>query len=191
MDPKRVVSKLAAGTTPLEKGSGGAPALTQSDAAACCSGLSDSQYELLTAKWARYEGVLPRLAYRLMSEVTCDMAVREKWEIPRGRLYMRKMTLLALAEVLDPQICRRCKGTQFIGHRTCPSCRGTGHRRLHGAQRARIIGCDKSRWYRVWAPRYEAVYRQIADLEISGLASIRRQMLERVARPHEKAYFSV
>lgn len=177
MDPKRTVAKLAAGTTPLERGSGGAPAMTQSDAAAACSGLTDEQYMLVTAKWAGYRGRLPLLAYRLM-DIGFDLATREGWKLPRGREYIRKMTLLAIAEVVDPLICRRCRGTRFILYRPCPACQGTGHRRMHGAERARAIGCDRANWYRTWQARYERIYRRIADMETEGLESIRQQMLE-------------
>ncbi|MCU7840871.1 MAG: hypothetical protein KZQ94_16015 [Candidatus Thiodiazotropha sp. (ex Troendleina suluensis)] len=129
------------------------PDFDQATAAAMCAGMPDLQFKASMLKWAGDWSNANYLEYRIWIAAV-DIAREEKWKIPRGREYLRRMAGLAIAEVADP-----------------------GRWQLD-KDRAEFIGMHKSEFCRVWRKRYEMVYRILDELAQDGYRHVQRNNME-------------
>lgn len=63
----------------------------------------------------------------------------------------------------------------------CRTCKGTGRHTLTAAERARIVHCSRSSWYRHWDERYARVHAELEGWVSDCLRHVRRRMAERAA----------
>lgn len=136
-NPARVMA-LQAEQIPSLSGmpGGGSPEVDQSTAAALSAGMKRRYYLAARLKWALDWSVANELEYMLWVEAA-GIAHDEKWRIPTGRSYVRRMAGLAIAEMADP---KRWRDAQ---------------------QKAEWMGVSKSQFSRVWEKRYNAVYEEL------------------------------
>lgn len=137
MNPARVMAKLTAQPARLDGGGGG---MTEYDVALCASlaaNLKERYYLAARLKWCQDWSVANKLEYLLWIEAV-GIAAEEKWRVPKGREYVRKMAGLAIAEIAEPQ---RWKEQQT---------------------KAQFMGMDKSTWSRTWQGRYEVIYSELS-----------------------------
>jgi len=81
------------------------------------------------------------LEYKLWI-ITTSMASRERWRIPVGKEYCRRMSGLAIAEMAEPARYRHAHSWKL---------------------KVAFMGCDNSNWYRTWRSRYETVYTELDE----------------------------
>lgn len=155
----------------------GGPEITAQDVAFACSGTSVGGYLVALSKWVHDSSVQDALYYHAYLAAV-DVAARDRWRVPKGQERVRKLSRMAIGELVNPMKCALCQGRAEIWPRgtstpiACPRCGGTGSRRLRASEMARVIGVDDSTWSRSWAGKYEALYRLYADWELDALKQI-------------------
>lgn len=156
-------SELIARLNPITQNAGRVgvstvPGLGAFDAAAALAGLPRGPYLLARVMLALDESCRRELEKQLWSEM-CSFAYAEKWIVPIGQELLRKMAKIAIAEVVDPALCKGCRGRGSIYPRgglarACGACFGSGRGVLSASAKARAVGMDKSNWCRLWGARY-------------------------------------
>lgn len=63
----------------------------------------------------------------------------------------------------------------------CRTCKGSGRHVLTAAERARIVHCSRSTWYRHWDERYAGLHAELEGWVSDCLRHVRRRMSERAA----------
>lgn len=180
MRPERALAKLAPAAG-MRQGSGGIPEYTAADIAAALAFCPDRVATLLVLYvWAGQSDLAQPLE-RAVYLMAVDRAARESWTIPKGREYVRKMARLAILETVGQPKCSRCNGyskefTREDGEIDCRVCGGEGSRSLRDDMRAEIVGMHKSRWSRVWGPRYEQIMGDVRDKIAKGLRHVADRM---------------
>ena len=152
MNPIRVMSRLT--QQAAQDGTGGGPG--EYDLATCaalCRGLPRSAYLSARLVWCLDWSVANELEYLLWVEAA-GLAARERWRIPKGREYVRRMSGLAIAESADPKVWK------------------------FSSQRAGFVGVSESEWSRTWRPRYEAVYGILIDWTSDAYRAIQRAQVD-------------
>ena len=147
-DPLEVISILAPNSIDLRHIPGGFTRLTQHDIAA------------KLAKCHPSASCLGRIKIAGQWELLADL---EKWvvsrsprlEIPKGML--ETLSRQAILEVLDPKICRTCKGRGWMPIEgkivPCEACDG-GKYRYSEESRAKNCGVSRRQWRQVWEPLF-------------------------------------
>lgn len=98
-----VSHKLAVQAGGLQRGgSGGRPELSPSDLAAMLSGLPAGAVQLAYAKLA-HDPAAARLLYAALHREAADLARAERWEVPRGSHWLRRLALLVRDDLLLPR----------------------------------------------------------------------------------------
>ncbi|MCU7917088.1 MAG: hypothetical protein KZQ95_01865 [Candidatus Thiodiazotropha sp. (ex Epidulcina cf. delphinae)] len=110
-------------------------------------------YHAALLKWADDWSGASDLEYYLWIKAV-DIRLRDGWTIPPGRRYLRRMAGLAIAETAMPSVF----GSDI--------------------ERAKFLGMDKSRFSRVWKPRYELVYQELNDLASYGYRYVAKKNLD-------------
>lgn len=141
-NPIRVMALQTEQTPSIEPAPGGGiPEIDQMLAAALCAGMPRRWYLAARLKWCLDWSVANELEYMLWVEAA-GIAAKEKWRIPTGKYYVRKMAGLAIAEVGDPARYSRPE---------------------HWHIKAQWLGTGKSQWFGTWERRYNAIYEELDD----------------------------
>ncbi len=152
---------MTAATHGWAPGCGGGERMTFADAAGACRGLSDWEFAAVIYVYGQENSVgdmatlyddARHKVFAYVMERTVDMAVRERWNAPKGR--MTKFVRMAMADVRG--------GFSYAN--------GSGD-----AERARIACVSKTRWSRVWGARYRSVRAELDSLLASAQCWIKSQ----------------
>jgi hypothetical protein len=138
--------------------------LTRDELAGLLSGLDAASMNLAFAKYAN-DLEAERLLIAQIRGWAAGVAVKEMWNIVRGRPTVVNMAALAVFEVVRPNRCGCCLGVGVKTNRVCPSCNGSGFKSLSGRKISTVIGVDESCYRRTWNSRYEIVYRYVSGLD--------------------------
>ena len=162
-----IIGLLCAGSVryhePLGSGSA-AGQLSRSELAGLLSGLSGVAMHLALAKYAG-DVDAERSLISHVRQWAAGVAVREQWEIVRGRPTVVNMAALAVFEVVRPNVCTRCNGVGFERNKPCRCCDGSGVKALSGLFIANALKIPETSYRRKWEQRYEVCYRYVVDLE--------------------------
>jgi hypothetical protein len=134
--------------------------LVTTEAGGVLSGLSDEAMDYAMARYVGDTGAQPRLFYAAYLR-TVDVAIRERWKLPRGEEMLRKLTLVALFELMNCKPCPLCDGEGFVGVNLCMGCEGTGKACLPCVAVAKAVGRSEKQFHEVWKPRYRLVVREL------------------------------
>jgi len=166
-----VIGLLCAGTTRYHEPGCSSRAsgndLTRAELAGLLAGLSTAQMALALAKYG--DDVDSERALIAHVRVwAAGVAVRNGWQVVKGRPTITNMAALAVFDVVRPNRCSHCHGTEMVGHRVCRVCSGTGYKPLSGRRIAEAIGVDECNYRRTWKARYESImaYVQSIDFDI-------------------------
>lgn len=139
-------------------------------------GAGEGETLMVLAKWVQDTSAQARLFYVVYDDVM-ELAAREKWRVPKGEEYLRRLTRLAIAEIIDVRVCPSCSGTRYdTSGRVpviCAPCGGSGRTAWTPAIRYHAAGIHGCNWYRTWAPRYKKIMGVVGGYEERGLASLR------------------
>lgn len=111
---------------------------------------------------------------------------RELIELVEGRLKVdvgwRAVIALAAAEYCWPPGCSQCHGRGEIKRKEyygeCMACHGSGYGRMPLASLADSCGVSGEEWKRVWAGRYERVYRLVSSWGSEVLSHLNRRLVD-------------
>jgi hypothetical protein len=145
----------------------GPPVITPQDIAAACANTDAAGAEIVWRKYVEVGSDAPQTkSFYVTWHRVVQLSIEEDWPSgPRGANWLRKLTILALIELIDPMRCGVCEGTRFRMNRLCPLCKGTGKQPLDQAMRSEIAGIPFPAWRSGWGNRYERVYRMLAAME--------------------------
>ena len=155
MNPIRVMSRLT--QQAAQDGTGSGPG--EYDLATCaslCRGMKRPPYLTARLIWCLDWSVCNELEHLLWMEAA-SLAAKERWKIPKGKEYVRRMAGLAIAESADPKRWR------------------------FASQRAEFAGISDSEWSRTWRARYEAVYEILTDWSADAFRHIQKAQLRWLA----------
>lgn len=138
--------------TPKPDGVGGLNEYDLATCAALCRGIPRPAYLSARLTWCLDWSVATELEYLLWVEAA-GLAARERWRIPKGREYVRRMSGLAIAETADP---KRWKDQ---------------------ISRATFVGIGESEWSRTWRERYEGVFGILRDWNDDAYRAIQRAQI--------------
>lgn len=191
MDAEQALALLAPKVGSLDAISGATNWLdkvTQADAALAMAGLSGPAYVMGLYKYAGIDGErrkLDHLAYML----AIDCAKDNKWLIPVGQEWVRKLSRLALSEVLRGANCEACGGRGEIVHwhidgdklvidskERCAVCGGGGKRGLALEEFTDMAAEIKIKPARLWFDRYCWLVMQYHGWEIECLSHVWRRV---------------
>lgn len=181
MNPAKMLARLTVRSTGLgERSNGGTGGITPQDIAAACAGMSDAQYLLLLRIYTQDVTVQPRLFYAIYDQAI-GIATCGHWRLPVGKELVRKMTNLALAEMISPRVCPDCEGKAQVWLKgmavptACKPCGGSGRKSLSSREKARLLEMDDTTFSRYWSDRYDQVFAHVAELESSALRLLVRK----------------
>lgn len=115
---------------------GGEPLLPPHIVAAACAGLPRRHNLAGRVRYLRDWSVGDELAV-LLWFTACDLARRERWKLPPGKEYLRRLARCAVVELGDPR--------PF----------------LRVSLRYETTQIPKASWYRTWQARYQQVYSEV------------------------------
>ena len=148
-DPLESISLLAPKSIDLRHIPGGFARLTQHDIAAKLAKVSPAASCLARLKFAGQWELIDDLERWVM--VKCPPL-----KIPQPGM-LRTMSHQAVIEVIDPKICRTCKGRGWMPIdakiQPCEACDG-GKYRYSEESRAKAVGVSRRQWRQVWEPLY-------------------------------------
>ncbi len=164
---------LCAGSTRYHEYAAGGSAgerLSRSELAGLLAGLDSAAMNFALAKYTR-DLDAERLLIAHVRVWAAGLAVRESWQIIKGRPTVVNMAALAVIDVVRPNRCCRCAGRSYLANRVCPACQGTGYKPLSGRKIGLAIGVDECNYRRVWKFRYGRClgYVQGIDSKINGI----------------------
>lgn len=160
---------------------GGTPGLgiTGLDVAGALSmgGAGEGETLMVLAKWVQDTSAQARLFYVVYDDIV-KLATEEKWQVPVGAHRLRRLTRLAIAEIIDAKTCQACQGRQWVLNgaipKVCQACNGSGRRDWSAATRYHAVGIHRSNWLRTWARRYIDIMSIVAAYDSQGLRALRR-----------------
>lgn len=151
---ERLFAMQSTSAPQMGRSTGGTPEWTPALAAAFCAGNMDQRwYNAARLKYALDWSGATALEYAVWIEAA-GLAAREKWKIPTGREYVRKMAGLAIAETAAPT------------------------RYNHNAIKIAWMGCDQSQWSRVWSKRYNAIFAIPNDWASEALRHVEKRLAD-------------
>jgi hypothetical protein len=168
-----VIGLLCAGSTMFHPGGGFAgDRLSRGEMAGLLAGIGANAMHLALAKYADDLDAERKLVAHVRVWAA-GLAVRESWQIERGRPTVSNMAALAVFEVVRPNRCGRCHGTGYRGMRTCSTCQATGVKALTGRQLAAGMLIDECNYRRRWKKRYDRCFAYVNGLECSVFSALR------------------
>ena len=175
MASPEMIGLLCAGSTMFHQsgGRGAAGELTRAEMAGLLKGLSSEAMNLALAKWALDEDA-ERMLLAQVRVWAAGLAIREGWQVVKGRPTICNMAAIAVFEVVRPNRCSRCQGTGMVHARACSACGATGFKPLSGRSVAGAMGIDRESWRVKWLARYEQVYKYVQDVDYSVLNTLNR-----------------
>lgn len=181
MEPAGLIARMAAKTPDMDAvGVSSVPGLSEADAAMALAGLDRGPYLLARVKYALDSSSRYPLENQLWGEM-CGIATRKKWLIPAGHELLRRMSRMAIEEVVHPAQCPKCGGRGTVypkggAARLCSACIGTGRGRVSDRSRAAGADIPKTSWFRIWAPRYELMLAKLDRWDRVAHAHVRQRM---------------
>ncbi|MGH7534627.1 MAG: hypothetical protein ACREMG_03475 [Gemmatimonadales bacterium] len=162
-----VLARLAPKIVSLTSQASGHGDLKPLDLAAALAGLEAGPWALAQVAW-----IDDRSSWReLVAEVKTRLRVSAAWE---------GVIALAVAEYCWPPSCGECFGRgeikkkQYYGG--CPACNGSGYGRVPLGSLADACGVSREEWRRVWARRYERVFRLCLGWGSEVLSHLNRRL---------------
>lgn len=146
MNPIRIFAKQTIKSGSYMPGSG-QPEVDQAMAAHLCGGMRREWYLAARLRWGLDWSVANELEYMLWMEGS-GVSYKERWRVPKGKEYVRKMAGLAIAEIAEPK-------------RYAPD-----------ARKAEWMDVSASQFSRLWGKRYNAIYSIIEDWSSSAYSYV-------------------
>jgi hypothetical protein len=134
---------------------GGAPTITQGDAALYCKGMPRRWYLAGRLRWGLDLSVAEELERELWIAAV-DLKIKERWRIPKsltGKHPLRNMAKLAIVETIEPSRFKYDDSWKL---------------------RAAMVGVDNKPWHTTWSRRYERVYGELNDWANDGWRHVER-----------------
>lgn len=166
-------------------GSSGYQQLSRLELAGLLSGLARHQVDF---GFARY-GCDVDSERRLIAHVRvwlADVALRQDWQIVKGRPTLCNLAAIAVFEMVRPNRCERCRGRGMLVNRVCPGCHGGSYQHLSGRDIAESIGVDECNYRRTWKGRYETALKYIQDIDFQIKSVLYRADIENLLEPSSK-----
>lgn len=177
-----IIGLLCAGSTRYHEygGGSGVDRLTRSELAGLLAGLNEAAMNLALAKYA-LDLEAERCLIAHVRVWAAGVAVRERWQIVKGRPTVVNISALAVFESVRPNRCCRCSGRGFVANRLCPVCTGSGYKALSGRKIADVIGVDECCFRRQWKQRYADVmaYVQGLDATVNRVIGFADRLIEK------------
>lgn len=180
------------GVNPVQSpGAGGKPELVQNDVyaalglgrlspAACIIGLAVHTQDDRTIRQARTVGTfeVDRLfvannwsatkpfqnrVNQWVREGTLAAADAKAEKLLRGETLKSQMAWLAIDELLDNNICKKCGGTGYIKAKPHDACKGTGKRKHSESYNAERCLIEYDAWLKTWRHRYRVVRNHLTE----------------------------
>ena len=163
----RSLARLAPKIVQLESLGSGFGDLKPLDLAAALAGLPAGPYALARVAWIDDVAGWRELIEEARRRVQAGM----DWE---------GVIALAVAEYCWPPSCRECFGRGEIKKKEyygeCMACNGSGYGRVPLASLADSCGVSGEEWKRVWAGRYERVYRLVSGWGSEVLSHLNQRL---------------
>lgn len=162
-----VIGLLCAGSTRYHdyggSNSNAGDRLSRSELAGLLAGLNSIEMNLALAKYA---GDLDaeRMLIAQVRVWAAGVAVRESWQIVKGRPTVSNMAALVVFESVRPNTCYRCKGNKVVLNKCCSVCNGSGYKSLSNRKIADSMGIDEAAYRRLWKARYEYCYSYLLGI---------------------------
>lgn len=143
--------------------------------------MSDAQYLLLLRIYTQDKTVQQKLFYQIYDHAI-GIAARDRWRVPVGKELVRKMTALALAEVIEPRACPKCngKGEVWLRSRSMPTlcdvCDGGGRKPPTLREKAAALGLEESNFAKRWRDKYEQIFYYVVQLNMDGLRTLKKRL---------------
>ena len=177
-----ILSILNAKTVKFDTGTGGSPAIVQSDVAAALSCLDSFNSNILRMKYAGQDELMVKVVLEVV-RVIVEKCTLEKWDV---RLDGRKVNPIvaisreAVYEWMDGK-CTTCKGTGEKRSRSgqvviCDRCGGLGLRPKSSRGRAKACGISHTSFAQTWEDRYEWVLDFMKNEESLAITEFSRAM---------------
>lgn len=138
--------------------------LSRTELSGMLAGLSKDAENYARAKYAGDEDAFWKLVYSIRVWVA-GIAVREGWEIVRGRPTMYNLAAIAVAESVGHNRCGTCKGTGFERTKLCRTCHGHTVVWYADAKIADSIGLSHTTFKRTWYSRYVYIVDYVNDYD--------------------------
>lgn len=151
--------------------------LMAAEVAGLLAGLDPLEMELAMAKYLGDVDAQERLIDAVKVLVT-DRARTEGWRIIDGRPCLNNIAVLAVLDVVRPNVCAGCGGVGVVRGKLCLACDGSGTRVLSGRAIARAIGVDEKQYRAVWKSRYQGIFKLMQNIDCNVNLSVLRNGLE-------------
>lgn len=170
---------------PNGEGHGGHAKLEQCDVAYALGGLRAGPAALLRAVYVREHDESNMRALTTWAWVeSMRIAVESKWDIPKGRELLRKMSAAAVYFAVYPKSrkCPNCGGTGSVQPNQhnptgdCGKCGKTGLATFTAEQMADVVGVSPKEWEQVWGPRFARIEAFIGEWHGIGLRHVRMRL---------------
>lgn len=161
-----VVGLLCAGSAFFESGprrSSGV-VLSRLELAAYLAGASDAALNFALASYALDDGATRSLIAQVRVWAA-GVAIREGWQIVRGRPTLSNLCAIAVYDAIRPLVHTACQGSGKLGACVCSGCGGSGLKPLSGRKIAAAAGLDKMDYFRHWADRYKGILSYVLELD--------------------------
>ena len=173
-----LLKMLPAKSLSFETTHGGVPELTPSMIAAALGmgRLSDKASLYCRIKYQLQTELRNKLESKILVQDVLTWAVKENWICGTGLI--PKLGMVALDEMLNESLCRKCNGTGEVKIddkvNECNRCSGAGHQRFSKAEVARRLGIHRQHYSRTWADRYGRVLGVYVDCEYEIVDALKR-----------------
>ena len=142
-------------------GTGGIPAITPEDVAACLGRIEIAGPGLLVRAMSG-DATCYKPLTQVFGQHLAHLAMLKHWKTgPSFWAHFDGLRDCVLHYYILPDTCRRCRGPGDITRRdtqrvVCPVCEGAGHRDVSESDKARTAAIPRSTWEDTWADRYTA-----------------------------------
>lgn len=143
---------------------GGAGGLTRAELAGMLAGLNRDVVNYALAKYAGDEVAYWDLVFAVRV-YAASVAVKEDWEIVRGRPTVYNLSAIAVFEAVNPNRCGTCRGSGFERAKVCRTCSGQTIARYGHAVIADLVGLSETTFRRVWYSRYCSLCKYVLDYD--------------------------
>ncbi|MEW8027824.1 MAG: hypothetical protein AB2806_08805 [Candidatus Thiodiazotropha sp.] len=127
--------------------------MTPATAAAMCAGMPSLWYKAAALKWADDWSGANDLEYRLWIEAA-GLASEHGWEPPRGQEFLRRMSMLAIAEMAWPSKYKQDK------------------------DKCKFLDINQSAFCKRWKGRYEQIYQVLESWASEGYRYVLRKNVD-------------
>lgn len=178
-DPREQLAMMTPHGIQIGKPFGGVPALTALDIAGAVgmAHLEPCQWWLLEPKYLDDWSHIHELRAWWLMQIG-NQRRAENWTCKPGQ--MTALRDLSLEETLDPNRCRRCRGTgeRLVDSkpRPCLACKGTGMRYRREEILAHGLRVSRREYRNRWLPRMAWCRFELMRIELSALTEIARRL---------------